>query len=118
MSGLFAGTKWERPVTCERCGLARELCKCPRSATGKVLVPGQQQPRVRREKRGGGKVVTIITGLDSVATDLPDLLKQLKSKCAAGGTGWTAVAWFVLALVVRSNATLVTAGSEPVATAS
>jgi hypothetical protein len=34
------------------------------------------------------------------------------------GFGWTAVAWFVLALVVRSNATLVTAESKPVATAS
>jgi hypothetical protein len=34
------------------------------------------------------------------------------------GFGWTAVAWFVLALIVRSHATLVTPESKPVATAS
>jgi hypothetical protein len=34
------------------------------------------------------------------------------------GFGWTAVAWFVLALIVRSNATLSLPKHEPVASAS
>jgi translation initiation factor 1 len=86
MSGLFDGTPLERPVTCANCELAMKDCTCPRDATGAVNLPRNQPARVRREKRKGGKVVTIITGLDPVATDLKALLKQLKNKCASGGT--------------------------------
>ncbi len=85
MSGLFAGTSLERPVTCERCGKALLACTCPRGADGKVLLPKDQAPRVRREKRRG-KMVTVIAGLDAKATDLSALLKQLKSSLGAGGT--------------------------------
>jgi hypothetical protein len=34
------------------------------------------------------------------------------------GFSWTAIAWFVLALIVRSNATLALPTHEPVASAS
>jgi translation initiation factor 1 len=40
---------------------------------------------VRREKRGG-KVVTVIAGLDPAASDLPALLKQFRAALGAGGT--------------------------------
>lgn len=86
MPGLFDGTPLERPVTCELCNLPMDECKCPRDATGDVLLPRNQQARVRREKRKGGKIVTIVTGVDPVATDLKALLKQMKNLCAAGGT--------------------------------
>lgn len=86
MSGLFDGTKWERPVTCESCGAARDACRCPRNAAGEVTRPQDQQVRVQREKRRSGKVVTVVRGLDPQASDLNDLLGQLKSMCAAGGT--------------------------------
>lgn len=86
MSGLFAGTPFERPVTCERCGKPRADCRCPRNEAGEICEPAQQAARVRREKRGGGRVVTIISGLNPSATDLPALLKQLKQKLATGGT--------------------------------
>ncbi len=86
MSGLFAGTPWERPVTCEHCEQPLGACTCPRNADGEVTLPGDQPTRVRREKRSHGKVATIITGLDPTATDLLALLKELKSAIATGGT--------------------------------
>jgi translation initiation factor 1 len=50
-----------------------------------VLPPSDQPARVRREKRAG-RIVTVIAGLDPAASDLPALLKRLKSALAAGGT--------------------------------
>jgi translation initiation factor 1 len=85
MSGLFAGTHLDRPVTCERCELPLAKCTCPRTASGRVMLPGEQAARVRREKRRG-KHVTVVSGLDPVASDLPALLKKLKTRFAAGGT--------------------------------
>ena len=86
MSGLFAGTPLERPVTCHVCEKPLEQCTCPRNATGKVVLPEDQPARVGREKRRKGKTVTVITGLDPVASDFGAILGQLKSACAAGGT--------------------------------
>jgi translation initiation factor 1 len=83
--GLFDGTKFERPVTCEVCGKAMAECACPRDAQGKVLLPSQQTAVVRVEKRVKGKMVTLVEGLDATATDLEGLLKALKNRCAAGG---------------------------------
>ncbi len=60
-------------------------CACPRDADGKVRLPGDQQVRVRREKRRG-KWTTVIAGLDPHATDMQALLKELRSALAAGGT--------------------------------
>lgn len=86
MAGLFDGTRFERPVTCEVCGKAMAECACPRDAAGKVLPPEKQTAIVRLEKRPGGKVVTTVEGLDPHASDLDALLKLLKGRCAAGGT--------------------------------
>lgn len=85
MAGLFHGTSLERPVTCERCEKTLDECRCPRSADGAVLPPKDQPARVRREKRRG-KVVTVISGLDPVATDLQALLKAFRTALGAGGT--------------------------------
>lgn len=96
MSGLFAGTPLERPVTCHLCGRAlagprgTPLCACPRGADGKVLSPADQPVRVRRESGGrGGKTVTVAAGFarrSPATTDLADLLKSLKGKLGTGGT--------------------------------
>jgi len=86
MAGLFDGTPLQRPVTCEVCGKPREACRCPRDASGAVLLPGGQTAAVRLEKRPGGKVVTVVEGLDPKASDLDGLLKRLRTRCAAGGT--------------------------------
>jgi translation initiation factor 1 len=85
MSGLFDGTQFERAVTCEVCSEPLDRCACPRSQSGGVLLPKDQPARVSREKRRGGKSVTVITGLDPVASNLNALLTRLKSVCAAGG---------------------------------
>ena len=85
MPGLFAGTSLERPVTCAVCEQPLDACRCPRDAAGNVLPPEKQTAVVRMEKRGKGKVVTVISGLDPVANDLLALLKQLKGLVGAGG---------------------------------
>jgi len=84
MSGLFAGTPWERPVTCETCGKPRAECACPRDASCSLCRPADQPARIRREKRRGS-TVTVVSGLDPAASDLPALLKQCRRRCAAGG---------------------------------
>jgi translation initiation factor 1 len=84
MAGLFDGTSLERPVTCEACGLAMDVCRCPRDGAGRVARPKDQSPRVRRERRRG-KWNTIVAGLDPDATDLKALLKHLKGTLGTGG---------------------------------
>ncbi len=85
MPGLFDGTKWERPVTCKRCSQSLDQCACPRDAAGAIKLPKDQPVRIRREKRGG-RVVTVITGLDPVANDLAAMVKQLRAALGVGGT--------------------------------
>jgi len=85
MPGLFDGSPLERPVTCPACGKARGDCACPRAASGQLCRPADQPARVGREKRRG-KWVTVVTGLDPIATDLKALSKTLKARCSAGGS--------------------------------
>lgn len=89
MAGLFDGTPLQQPVTCERCSRDLAACTCPRDrATGKVLAEKDQPLRIRREQRRG-KTVTVIAGFtprSDRTSDLPDLLKKLKSTLGTGGT--------------------------------
>ncbi|MEO1583586.1 MAG: translation initiation factor [Planctomycetota bacterium] len=75
MPGFFDGTPLERPVTPDP-DRADPAKGGPR--------PGDQHPRVRREKRRG-KWSTVITGLDPSATDHKALLKQLRTALGTGG---------------------------------
>ena len=86
MSGLFAGTPLERPVTCDVCERPVAECECPRNAAGRVVPAAAQTAVVRLEKRRKGKVVTTVAGLDPVASDLDAIVKQLKTTCGTGGT--------------------------------
>ena len=86
MSGLFAGTPLEQPVTCEVCEQPLAACVCPRDGEGRVLLPGEQTAVISRQKRRKGKVVTVIEGLDPAASDLKAILKTLKTVCGSGGT--------------------------------
>lgn len=79
---LFAGTKFDIPPRCDRCGALEEECQCPPPR----IPPESQIVRLVIEKRKKGKVVTALRGLSAVGNDLPDLLRQLKSACGAGGT--------------------------------
>lgn len=82
---LFEGTEFDRPPTCERCGVLEEDCGCLPEPTPK-LEPGKQTARLAVEKRKKGKTVTVVRGLAAEGNALPELLKQLKSACGAGGT--------------------------------
>ncbi len=86
MSGLFAGTPLERPVSCHVCEKPLDQCICPRRADGEVRLPKDQPVRIRREKRRKGKIVTVVEGLDPSASEPGAILRQLRTACAAGGT--------------------------------
>ena len=82
---LFAGTKYDQPPQCDRCGALEADCKCP-PASAPRIAPEKQVARLSVEKRKKGKVVTVIRGLSAEGNDLPALLSRLKSQCGAGGT--------------------------------
>lgn len=86
MGRLFAGTPWDRPPTCERCGRPESECTCPPIVPEpKVIPPGGQTAQLRIEKRNG-RVVTLVAGLDPGGTNLNALAADLKARCFAGGT--------------------------------
>ncbi|MEZ6060507.1 MAG: translation initiation factor [Planctomycetaceae bacterium] len=82
---LFAGTQFDRPPRCERCGELEDDCTCPPPEPVRIA-PEKQTARLAVEKRKRGKLVTVIRGLDPAQNDLPSLLTRLKSACGAGGT--------------------------------
>jgi translation initiation factor 1 len=86
--GLFAGTKWDRPPHCDRCGELESVCRCPPlpAPTPVRLSPEKQTARVSVEHRKRGKTVTVVRGLAAADNDLPDLLSRLKTACGAGGS--------------------------------
>src|SRR5258708_7340183 len=87
MTRLFAGTPFDRPPKCDRCGQLESACTCPTVANLKNLTPPEKQTvRLAIEKRKKGKVVTVIRGLTATGNDLPILLGRLKDRCGAGGT--------------------------------
>lgn len=87
MTRLFAGTPFDRPPVCERCGCVESECACPPLPALKHFVPPEKQTaRLTTEKRKKGKLVTVVSGLAAAANDLPALLTRLKGACGAGGT--------------------------------
>ena len=86
MGRLFAGTPWDRPPTCDRCGRPDAECTCPPVVEPVRLAPETQTALLKLKKRPKGKVVTTVGGLDPVGTDLEDLATRLKTRCGTGGT--------------------------------
>src|ERR1700693_1910785 len=85
MTSLFAGTPFDRPPTCERCGARVEACVCPPPEPQRVP-PKQQLVKIAIEKRKKDKVVPVLHGLSTDGAGIADLLSHLKSVCGAGGT--------------------------------
>jgi translation initiation factor 1 len=88
---LLAGTPYDRPPTCERCGRPEDQCQCPPLPIPKSAAPSDKKAvkntaKLAVEKRKKGKVVTVIRGLAARENDLAALLSKLKNQCGAGGT--------------------------------
>ena len=62
MTRLFAGTPFDRPPKCERCGRLQQDCACPPPEPQRTP-PEQQRVKLAIEKRKKGKVVTALRGL-------------------------------------------------------
>ncbi|MHC1635915.1 MAG: stress response translation initiation inhibitor YciH [Candidatus Methanospirareceae archaeon] len=65
---------------CNKCGLPQDLCVC------KEIVKEQQLVRVFLTRRKFGKIMTVIEGIDDKDIDLKELSRELKTRCACGGT--------------------------------
>ncbi len=85
---LFAGTPWDTPPRCDRCGLLVEECHCPPlpAPAAPRIPPEKQTARLALEKRAKGKMVTVVRGLPAEGNDLTELLAALKNACGAGGS--------------------------------
>lgn len=64
---------------CKVCGLPKELCVC------ETIAREGKEIKITTEKRRYGKMVTILSGLDS-SVDISELATELKKYCASGGT--------------------------------
>ena len=65
---------------CSVCGLPDELCMC------EEIAREQQQIVIQSDKRRYGKIMTVVSGLNSSDIDVDELARILKTRCAAGGT--------------------------------
>ena len=83
--GLFAGTQWDMPAHCEKCGRLEKECDCP-PPVPVARDPSKQRLTVRVEKRKAGRVVTVIGGLAEDDPGRGELLKRIKNACGAGGS--------------------------------
>jgi translation initiation factor 1 len=78
---------------CPKCGWPETDCRCSSGlAVADEPLPGRITAKLSIEKRGSGKVVTVIDGLPENRAFLDALARELKKSCGTGGrTGETFV---------------------------
>ncbi|HDD46073.1 MAG TPA: translation initiation factor [Candidatus Aenigmarchaeota archaeon] len=64
---------------CPKCGLPKELCIC------ETIAKEEEKIKITMTKKRFGKAVTVLEGI-SKDVDMKQLLKNLKTKLACGGT--------------------------------
>ena len=64
---------------CAKCGLPKNLCVC------QEIAKEEQKIKIRIDRRRFGKIVTLVSGLES-GMDPQGILKDLKRGLACGGT--------------------------------
>lgn len=75
-----------RVTTCSECGQPYKKCLCDHPA-GSTTKKSDGIVRVMRDrKKRGGKIVTVITGVQAYQDELLTLAQQLKKFCGSGGT--------------------------------
>jgi translation initiation factor 1 len=67
-------------VICKKCGLPDDLCACGE------LDKEEARVVIRLETRRFSKTSTIIEGINPKQSDMPKIVKELKSTFACGGT--------------------------------
>ena len=85
MTRLFAGTPFDIPPRCDRCGELEADCQCEPLPPPR-LDPQKQTAKVRLDRRKNKRLVTVIWGLSAADNDLRELLSQLQSACGSGGS--------------------------------
>lgn len=71
---------------CPKCGWPEVDCRCSARLREPVEpVPGKITARLSVEKRGSGKVVTVISSLPENPAFLEEAARELKRSCGAGG---------------------------------
>ena len=64
----------------------KTLSNLDESVASDSVRPSQQNVRLHLDRKGGGKIVTLIKGLMEEKDTLLELTKELKKKCGTGGS--------------------------------
>lgn len=70
---------------CPKCGWPEADCRCSASLAAAEPVPAKIRVNLSIEKRGSGKVVTMIDGLPRNREFIESLARDLKKSCGTGG---------------------------------
>ncbi len=65
---------------CSICSLPKDICRC------QELAKSEQRIKVHIEKRKWGRIVTLVSGIDSREISLSELVTKLKNQLACGGS--------------------------------
>ena len=62
------------------------LSNLEESATTKSVRASQQKVRLHLDRKGGGKIVTVVKGMKEPKEKIMEIAKELKKKCGTGGS--------------------------------